>query len=366
MPDSGSGTGIPVPSTCNAPTTIPDALPRSCVSLARYAKLIGYNECSLFGINNGQETDCYRIMSEFDRDNIAYYLAEALEEIERITRYPLCPTWFEDETHDFTRPVLANWHKVISGGVRATSVIVEDQAISYATEPACIGPIATTVTDPDEIKVYYPNSDREIEPSSVTIAGGFVTIYVPRCRLVNPDYFDNPGGGWDYNDLSYFTATVDVTRVYNDPSVNAELVWPHGKTGNCSCAEATQNACISVKDGETGELGILPGTYSGGSWSASGWNCYSCRPQKMRLNYYAGALSLSLTAENAIIRLAHTKMPHEPCSGCDYTAAVWGRDRAVPDVITRERANNPFGLMDGAWIAYKFAQQIRKVRMMAF
>lgn len=363
MPSSGSGTGTPV--TCGiVPTIIPDAPQRTCLSLARYAKLTNYNECSLFGVKHDQDTACFHIMSQFDRDNIRYYLAEALEEIENILRYPLCPTWFTDEVHQSQYPQLTDWKKVIAGGIRGETTIAAGEGLDYTSEPVGIGPIATTLTDTDEIRVFYPGSDYEIEPSIVQISGGQLTIFIPRCRLVNPDLWDDqPAGGFDYDDLANFTGAVDVRRVYNDTSVQGEIVWPHGN-GSCpSCSEGVASACLTVKDGEIGEVGILPATYSSGSWSSSSWSCYSCTPEKMRLNYYAGAIPTPLTGENSILRLAHTKMPSQPCAGCDYTRSIWGRDRVIPDLITRERANNPFGLMNGAWIAWRFTQAIRKVRL---
>jgi len=366
MPDSGSGTGTPV--TCGVvPDTVPEALRRTCVSLVRYGKLTNYNECSLFGVRHDQDTRCFGIFSQFDRDNILYYLAESLEEIERVLKYPLCPTWYTDEVHPNHYPHLTLWKKVIAGGIRGSTDIAAGHGIDYTTEPAGIGPIATTLTDTDEIKVFYPDSEYEIEPSVVQISGGQLTVFIPRCRLVNPDLWGNqPESGFDYNDLANFTGAVDIRRIYNDTSTQAEIVWPHGSGSCASCSEATATGCISVKNGEIGEVGALPATYSGGSWSSSSWSCYACRPEKVRLNYYAGADPTPLTGENAVVRLAHTKMPSQPCAGCDYTRGIWGRDRTVPDVITRERANNPFGLMDGAWIAWRFAQAIRKVRLFSF
>ena len=81
----------------------------------------------------------------------------------------------------------------------------------------------------------------------------------------------------------------------------------------------------------------------------------------MRLNYLSGMDPTSPQAEDAIIRLAHSKMPEEPC-GCSVAQRLWKRDRSVPSLLTAERLNCPFGLSDGAWIAWKFAMALKKYR----
>jgi len=54
-------------------------------------------------------------------------------------------------------------------------------------------------------------------------------------------------------------------------------------------------------------------------------------------------------------------MPKEPCA-CDIVQYYWERDRNMPEAFTRERANCPFGMSDGAWIAWRFAQTLKTVR----
>jgi hypothetical protein len=67
---------------------------------------------------------------------------------------------------------------------------------------------------------------------------------------------------------------------------------------------------------------------------------------------------LTRQVEDAIVRLAHSKMPDEPC-GCDMLQRHWKRDRNIPQVLTRERINCPFGLSDGAWFAYRQAATLK-------
>ena len=206
---------------------------------------------------------------------------------------------------------------MIAGGIKGKTDISLGVAVSHAADPAVVGPIATTVTDENEIIVFHPGTDVEINPSAITISGGNVTIQIPRCRMVLASLAQTPADGLDYTDTTNFEQTVDVKRIYNDTSTQGELVYPHGKscgcvgTCSCSCGEDTDTACIYVRDSETGIVDVLKATYSGGVWSRATTRC-GCA-QIARLNYYAGLDPLTPQAEDAIVRLAHSKMPDPPC-----------------------------------------------------
>lgn len=338
------------------------------VPLPRYFQLIQNQECGGWGVNNPDDPEpgCRDIWSKFQRDEVERYLAEAQEEIEQQISYPMTKRWFTDERHAYRYPVFTNWGKVIEGGVRATLTIQAGAAVNHASDPAVIGPIATTVTNTDEIFVYHPGTDVEIIPSAITLSGGNVTIQIPRCRMVLASLADNPAEGWSYSDLANFEATVDVKRVYNDPSTNAVLIWPHQCTAVCAqggCSDYTHTGCEYVRLPEIGSLGVTPATYTAGQWTVTtSGNPACCRgkAQFVRLNYRAGVVA-TRQMEDAIVRLAHSKMPDEFC-GCEVWARLWRRDRNVPEILTRERLNCPFGLSDGAWIAWTFTRQFRLVR----
>src|SRR5690606_27938982 len=114
-------------------------------------------------------------------------------------------------------PLLTKWGHIISAGVQAESTLQASATVDYNTEPATVGPLTVTISDVAEVKVYYPGTDREIKPSRMTYSGGQLTIYIPRCRLVEtPNTTDD---GMAYTDTDNFLAAVDVKRIYNDPSV---------------------------------------------------------------------------------------------------------------------------------------------------
>lgn len=352
------------------------AFENCAISLPRYAKLIGYDECAFWGVvYEGQsEAACNTLWTEFERMTIAQALAAAQQEIEQAVGYPLCPTWVagnitqEPDGNDrwvdnqpYRVRQVTRYAHVIEPGVRAATVVASGATVNHATDPAVVGPLATNAVEVREIQVYYPNSKRQIEPSRVTIVDGQVTIEIPRCRMVKDNRFNNLDGGWMYDDESNFLDAVDIKRLYNDPSVNAELVRPGCQNHACQggCGECIHAACIYIRDSRNGVVDVRPATYSAGHWQSA----HPCQPYEIvRLNYRCGLQKLSLQAEMAILRLAHAKSPEAPCS-CAKTEHLWRRDRHVPEVLTRERLNCPFGLEQGAWVAWTFAKALKQYRM---
>jgi hypothetical protein len=336
----------------------------TAVPLELYAYAVGYPPNAFFGVLKSDEFTryCDRVWLKSERDTMAFYLAEAQAEIEAIVRYPLAPTWYANEDHKYKYPIVSKWGKVIAAGVRAETVISDSEAVSHATDPVVLT-VATSVTEESEVKVYHEDLDIEIVPSDISFSGGNVEITIPRHRLVKPSLVDNPEEGLDYATTANFVDAVDIKRVYNDPSTNATLVWAHTCGGSTCvlCSEYTQTGCMYLKDAENGTFEIVPATYSSGSW-ASSVSCCTGRPDRVKINYYAGLTQLTKQARDTIIMLAHAKMPSTPC-GCEQVTRLWKRDRNIPGVLTKERINCPFGVSDGAWVAWRFTQVMRRLGM---
>jgi len=322
---------------------------QSSVTLAAYARHIQACECAFFGVVNAPactyHSGCRTLWTKEQRDWVQYYLAEAQHEIEEVIHYFIGPRWVVNEEHPYSRTLLTRWGYVISGGVAVDEALAAGATVDYTDEPATIGPLATTVTDVNEVHFYHADSDIEIIPSAVEIAAGMLTAAIPRCRLVLPELADNPTAGLEYADLDNFAEEVDVIRRYNDATNPATLVYP-ACTG---CTEREATTCLQVTAPEIGavRLGSVSGT-----------------PYKVRLSYYAGReftdshgrlTRWGLQAQTAIIRLAHAKMPHAPCA-CDAADELWKRDREViVDGFGRPRRGiSPFGPEEGAWAAYAF------------
>jgi hypothetical protein len=153
--------------------------------------------------------------------------------------------------------------------------------------------------------------------------------------------------------------SLDVRCRISDTTQQATLVW-RGSGCNPPCADTRKTACIYVRDERLGIIEALPASYTSGAWARL---CVCGEPDWALLNYKSGMQQLTQQAEDTLIRLAHSKMPDEPC-GCETSTALWRRDRAVPTVLTRERVNCNFGMSDGAWWAFRQAQAMKIVRSM--
>lgn len=344
---------------------------QSAVKLARYARIIKYNECAFWGVYDGS-TDgdqCRAIWTKRQREEMARALDDAQRTIENVLDYFLSPRWVTgnssldnrlNDQQEFARTVITRWGMVIEPGVQATAVIESGASVSHASDPATIG-VTTAVTTASEIVVYHPGTTVEIDPSAITFSGGVATIRIPRCRMVKSSLADNPETGLDYNDTDNFEETVDVVRVYNDSTTQGVLVTPHVCGVSCQqtgCQETTKTACLYVEESRVGRLKVQPANYVSGSWT----NTYPIcpKPTLLRLNYRAGLQQLPQELETAVVRLAHANLPDNPC-GCDIF--MWKNDRMIPEVLTRERINCPFGLTNGAWYAWRIANSHRIVKM---
>lgn len=339
------------------------------VKIATYARIVGLSECVIYGVNDGvTASQCDPVWSHAQRLMLYRYLLEAQGEVEQVTGFHLHPTYDADERIRYRLPLVAKWSKIIQVGTQTIDDIVDGEAIDYSSDPAVIGPVATSVTDENEIAVYHPGTDVQVIPSKITIAGGFVTIEIPRCRLVNDASQDNPETGWAWADVppsasSPFDDTADLKRIWYDSHYGAELVYPHrasdGACGICgmTCEEFAHPACAWIRKAETSVLDILKADYTGSfTWTLPA--CAGRRASYARLDYLSGMSPTTPQAEDAIIRLAHSKMPIKPC-GCDTANQVWTRDRNIPTALSQEQAANPWGMSDGSFIAFKWANSMK-------
>lgn len=350
------------------------------------------------------------------REELAQAVFEAEDELARYMGFWAAPQWSVDERAELVklRPgswpaslydinfdhisVKANYGKMISGGFKAKSLIAAAQAIVYTDadsdtyfETATIGPIATTVTDPEEIAVYYPglsgDDEWEVRPITVTIAGGNVTIVCRREQLVLKSLLEALDAQ-AVNGLSNgnFLTTVDVYRKYHDPSVQVQLVWRgtgcylcNGLVDCEACALTIQNGCLTTKDARLGIVTVSPGTWDADTQTFTGVLPTVCRrPDYVRLWYRSGHRDLSLTQPNidmdrayqlAICKLALGKLDRSINSSQAFMEVqrAWNSNlrrgvstRAASSntykVTNYELENNPFGTTVGALDVWRFAR----------
>lgn len=336
------------------PSVFDAVLDRSSLHLARYAQIIRYDENAFFGINADENQDraCRKIWQRLDREMVARNLYEAQMKIEAYLRYPLGQKWIENEQHNHRRQFHTKRARVQVLGKRAVSNISLNVALSHAADPATFTAQATSVTVESEIRFYEVNTDNELYPDSLTLAGGNVTATFPRARLVKSTMQSNPINGWPYGETGPdgpFIQAIDIKRVYTNTDDAGVFVWPLGKKNCAECTEDTEPACGYIQSSYGGIVTLLP---------TSSMTCIWRGASKVRINYEAGE-PLDVEGEDAIIHLAHAMMAVLPCEGCDPLMMLWNQDRFVPQNITTERANSKFGVSEGAWRAFTYARDNR-------
>lgn len=308
------------------------------------------------------------------REEIARAIKEAEDRIEQFLGFHLTPCWEYDEWHmtarvnqqdlvnhngadirGFKSSVHADWGWFISGGIRGSTLLDADATIVY-TDPDGDGydetakvVVATTVTDKNEIRIYYPGKDGadnwEIRPTQVVISGGNATITFRRELVVveeKLEAFDIEGMEAVGTVDDDFISKVDVYRVYNDPSKQATFLWEPFANVCASCASVgcsqcsfnTQEGClISRSDPRQSIIGFSPATWDADEedFLTQPWSL-TRMPEVVRLYYYSGwrnkNASYTSRLDDRMARMiayyAAALLDRPPC---ECSADVWRRWR---------------------------------------
>jgi hypothetical protein len=255
--------------------------------------------------------------------------------------------------------------------------------------------LATTLTDEREIRLYYHDTDAhpdwEIRPlNSVEITGGFVQITLNSWLLIDPELYEeypnsNGLGAIDVSTAANFVVSVDVYREYIDTTLpQAVLEW-EATSGDCiddDCDPVLQDACVSVRNYELGQVVPKPATYSGGIWSLAAFANYY-EPDLIKLYYYAGDTSkeykrglslkpLSLFWEQCIAWIATARI-ERPLCGCGNAKNLADDLRKDLSINTREASHfymtdvttNPFGTKKGEVMAWRRIKYMVKKKVPA-
>lgn len=286
-----------------------------------------------------------------------------------------------DGAWQLNRRFHTKYGKVISGGIRGITEIETGVTVSYQDldgdgwkEDASFV-IATTVTDPREVKVYFPDEDGdpvwEIRPlKSVVISGGFATVHADSWLFINPVLWEayptiNGFQGINISTDANFVDEVDVYREYVDTSAKGvQFFWSSGACCD-GLALSTQDGTFLVIDENTGYIEPHPASYENDAW-VKGYFNPNKPPTGFYTWYYAGLQddryiqnkSLDPLPEywaQAIIWLAVSKLELPPCA-CGAAQNLFheyrrdlaistGRDR---NLLSFETLDNPFGTRVGA------------------
>lgn len=342
------------------------------------------------------------------RDDIAMAIQAAEREIAAEVGYNLIPDWTQEERLPYPQPAipgvlgyggyqasglmksveLRRGH-VISGGVK-TKTLIQAGAAVVRTDPdvdqfqeLCTITVPTSVTDINEIHAFYPAKNGadgwEIRPITVTLSGGNALITFKVWQIVAANQLDaiNPQP-LEAETATNFETTVDIYRVYNDPSTQVQFMWEGCSTccGTCvACQFSTQAGCFHLRDPRMGFAVPSPGTWVAADQAFSGLDWSACRePDQIRFWYYSGIQELNLARpkvemsrywEFAVAYFAASKLDRPVC-GCSNVQQFidkWRRDAVFSNEeegamqLTPEQASNHMGTSLGAIYAWRQIQR---------
>lgn len=404
---------------------------RTSLSLDSWAAILGVDPRHFNQVTTPAKpvNTCDRVWKQYrwqegdqiSREDISIAIGEAERMIAEHIGYHLLPDWEFDERVRVTVPGIPDVMNIsaldprgfplsqnlaqnhfISGGIEGKTLIQAVAAVVYTDEDGDTYPetatvtVATSVTDPAEIAVYFAGEggrdEWEIRPlndpitrrRSVTIAAGVVTIVMAREQLVDPDLWNAleplpvPG-----NDDPNFVATVDIFRHFNDPQQQVTFLWsPRPSLCDCgtatcpSCAHSLQAGCLVAKDFRTARVFYQPATFNADTGLFDRANFLIGRaPDNLRLFYYSGfqntrkdapTLEMDDNLARAVVYLSLSFFQNPIC-GCsnieniarsmreDAAATIATGTTSLSFELPERTLNNPFGTKRGAIYAWNVA-----------
>lgn len=261
--------------------------------------------------------------------------------------------------------------------------------------------LPTSVTDTDQIAVYFAAADRldgqrlgdtwRIEPVQVSISGGIVTIVGRKWLLVRPVLYETPRPqGLDPTLTSTFVTSLEVYQRTTNGDGNstttsqALLIYESNDCGACwgscwcsgppaSSDPGTVGTVIARAGIRNAVLGyVAPGAAvydsSAGSWS-SAWCCGYCDPDRVTVRYLAGYPlqngQMARQWQSIVAKLAAAELKRRICACRDVNERLFDlqQDLSLASTTTeryqvsQRDLDGPFGTRRGHIQAWKEASQ---------
>ena len=325
----------------------------------------------------------WQFVGKVSRESIAQAIRQAEDTVASYLGYFPVPTWVEEEEHALTRPfkpeltytfnvdvrgkrqsVVTNRGYFIEGGRKAKTLIQAGSAVVYSdpdgdgyNDTATVT-VVTTITEPSEIAVYYPSKSGadiwEIRPITVSFGAGVATItfkkYQSPLEVLIEELADSPGDGYraiDGDVDANFLTTVDVYRVYNDPSqqlvfLTEDYCISCGGTGCTACNGYSETGCMYVRDIRNGIVAVSRSNWDAATESFTQAEFTYCHmPDKVHIWYRAGLQDKTLDVpliqmdpswERLIVYYAITLLDTEieGCENLKRTVSYMRQDLARP------------------------------------
>lgn len=404
------------------------------LSLDEWREAIGWNPWHFWGLAGDKApvtSSCNTTVTQYGwqstdaagRDDILQAIAAAEESLIEYLGFSPAPRWeydelpfpqFNDRRGAFLSSVdaVGEWmpFKVKRGelleiGAQARaligspSVALSDEDGDGLKETFTLT-IATTVTDPEQIAVYFDTAERfdgstiserwRVRPVNVSISGGTATITGRTWTIVKPVLYEgwNASTPLDPMTETNFAGTLAVYRLYTDTTAQGEFVWetPPGACLDCDssmansldpAAEARVSARYVIRHAEIGYIAGETAEYDSGSaeWIAKAWGL-SYPPARVRVAYRAGRKldevsgQMSRQMKTIVARMAAAELSRRICACENANRELWrwqfDRARAAGSndeqySIDQRDLGNPFGTREGHIFAWK---QVKTLALM--
>ncbi len=297
--------------------------------------------------------------------------------------HPLNPSTCGANAWGWWKGVSLKWGKWQSGGVfnrtliSATVAIVVTDEDGDGVDDLFTVTVATSVTDPDEIAIYFNTLDRNsapiaetwrLRPIKVTISGGVATITGHPAQLVLPDLQTAfTADVLNVTTAANYATTVDVYRAFLDTTHSDSFPY-QGVAVWDAAADCVGDCAVQV-------LPICQGEGRGGRIFAEYGNTtcwpYAWQADRLQVNYLAGYPldddgQMNRELARMVAYLATALLPTDKC-GCERSNRILHHWRAKPNEGDSGRSftqaeidSNPFVERNGALWAWKRVQSWRE------
>jgi len=429
---SGSGTGTPVSTNPDPSHSSPASKPRNSLPLETWRRIIGLNPWHFWGLASNDmpiTSACLGLVPQYSWQLAQamgrFEIADAISQAEAKASLHLnfwpgkhwankilsWPKYFDK--HAYRRAGAASGSGQRIGvnvgegfvraiGVETTTLIQANTVLTFSDadgdgiDDTFTLSAPTSVTDADQIAVYFSSADRltfntfedaKVDALNVSIGGGTVTITGRIWQIVRPILYENPTlNAIDPTNLANFAATLDIYWKYTNrggtdvDTCQSVLLWDT-LPSMCNClypytpnintdpaAEAQAVARAGLRDAELGIVIPAAATYNAtdGTWSQDCINNYN-EPDRVLVRFCAGRGYDDQRLERLIAVLATAEMSSRICACDDANKRLheWqfdlARSAGVNDEqysIDQKDLGNPFGTKRGHVWAWRQVQQL--------
>lgn len=343
------------------------------------------------------------------REEVAQAIADAESMLADELLYWPAPKYFIDSVVQYPRPlrreqfgyggtprgepksVQLPWHRVVSGGLFNRTLIGTISSISAddldgdgvnETFTASISDAAiATITDPNELGLYFDDDDRHgedvhetwrVRPVKVSISGDTATFTGHRTLLVKPapESGVSPDDTDSSADANYVTSLLCYRAFTNTASADdtpyqGVAIWNNDPACLQNCTFSIKALCLAQFQNEQGRV-----TASFGS--PSQWPFPVREPDRLQVNFYAGLAlengQMQREMAKCVTYLSTALLAHEKC-GCDQSSRIlaYWRSRVIKfqdssaNATAYANSTNPFPATNGGAWAWNRVKNWRNV-----